>query len=404
VIIFIGLNLQATAQDIKITDYDVPVSRSHELYVTGDLIREDVEYSRDYDYYDESFGDIYESYGLRATWQNFYNSPYYAWSVSAGSQLAFFDNHRQKSKFKETAGASGSIRRYTDGRGLFFGAAGFSSYWRHSYFRPIVDANASIGLGRTVEATVLARAIRINEFLVNEKILEQHLTKETLLALAAIIDREREYKMRYGETYAVWWYADMDRLIADAASLTGGSVGPIGLFRIREVLNQEQVQRRAYGWTVETGISAAVARPYTSNLGDPDVFISGIYAFPIGLKQQCVAEARADTKTGKTFEDFYHFKASLKYIYELSNQIDLTLGESFLKEREAHIVCCRQSYQRGGYQNRIEITTSYYLENSISLEVDGDLAHTLIWYNNPGYRVVRSRDWGVAMSVAYHVF
>jgi len=399
-----GAGHQAAAQDIKITDYDVPVSRSHELYVTGDLIREDVEYSRDYDYYDESYGDIYESYGLRGTWQYYYNSPFYAWSISAGSRLAFSDNHRQKAKFRETAGASGVIRRYTDGRGLFFVAAGFSSYWSHSYFRPIVDANASIGLGRVVEATILARAIRIDEFLIKERIIQQHLSKETLLALAAIINREREYKMRYGDTYTVWWYSDMDRLIADAAALPGGSIGPIGLLRIREVLNQEQVQRRAYGWTIETGISAAVARPYTSDLDDPDVLFVGFYSLPIGLKQQCMVEVRADTKTGKTFADYYHFEASLKYIYELSNRIDLVLDETILKDRESSLVCCWQSRQRGGYLNRIAFTARYYFENAIALKLGGDLAHSLSWYNDPNYRVFRSRDWRIAMSVAYHVF
>lgn len=387
----------AEAQDIKITDYDVPVSRSEELYITGNMNKlESAEI--------EPGTDLFEDYNLGGSWQSFYNSPYYAWKVSGWSTLAFTRDNGRKLQFREYAYAAGSIRRYASRQGLFFGAVGFSTRWAHNYDRPDGDLSASVGLGRTVEATVLARAIRIDEFLIKENIIGQHLTKETLLELAAIIDRASEFKMRYGNTYTVWWYAEMDSVVTDAVPLAGGSVGPIGLLRIREVLEQEQVQRRVHGWTLESGISTAVARSYTSDLGDPDVFVTGTIAYPLGLKQQCVAEARISTHAGETYGDHYLFDASLKYVYELSNRIDVIIGDSYRQQGSSNKHVSGFQLEQALHDNTAYISLVYYLENALAIEFGGTLEHRFQWINRPRYEEYNHRRWLINLSFGYHVF
>jgi hypothetical protein len=390
----IGVGHQSMAQDIKITDYDVPVSQSHQLYVTGDMQSRNI--GIPYEYQQGRFN-------LGASLTSFYNSPYFAWQVQSSSKFDWRYKSGRPTRFTEAAQATVSVRRYVNGQGLFFGGVNLKTNWYHDNLRPGINLGGSVGLGRTVEATVLARAIRISEFLIKEGILNRHLSKETLLALAAIINREGEYKMRYGDKYMVWWLADMDQLIAVAASLPEGSVGPIGIFRIREVLHQEQIQRRVHGWTVETGISKQVARGSSSMLEDPDIFAAATVTRPLGLKHQLLAETRMSTKTGEMFGERYQFTVSLKHVFELSNRIDIALTEYYIKQHNQRNDY-DPAYELGVNVNRVSLAAYYYLENAVSVNFAGTLEHRYSWITWPQYQETSQRVWGINLSVGYHVF
>jgi hypothetical protein len=191
-------------------------------------------------------------------------------------------------------------------------------------------------------------------------------------------------------------------VIADAAALNAGSVGPIGLLRIREVLEQEQVQRRVHGWTVESGISKQIASSWTSDLDDGDVFGAATFAMPLALRHQVVAEARISATANNTFGDYYTFMASLKYVYEISNRVDIILAENYLKTRILYRN--RAGQELGGHQNGLAITTFYYLENNVSIQIGAQLDHQLNWRNWQRFVESSRRWWSFDLSVGYHVF
>lgn len=396
IILAVGLHHQAMAQELKITDYDVPVSRSHQLYVTGNILQQETGVFNYNDY-------RWEQYGLAGALESFYHSPLFAWQVIAGGGIAWAKQAHQSLKFAENASAAATFRRYLNGRGLFFGGANLQAYWSHDDHRPNLDLGASVGLGRTIEATVLARAIRIDDFLLKEGILNQHLPPETQLELAALIDREGEFKMQYGDTYPVWWYAEMDRLIAAAAALPDGSVGPIGLLRIREVLEQERIQRRAHGWTAEAGITVPVTQAYTSDPGEAAPFVGATFARPLGLKHQVIGEVRAVGETGHALGDYFTFKAVFNYVFELSNRVDVVFTRTYIKERALREFGSTGDIEHGRHQNRVAITAYYYVENSISIRFGGALEHRFVWDTLGRYRERADRTWNIDLSIGYHV-
>ena len=98
------------------------------------------------------------------------------------------------------------------------------------------------GHGRFIDATALRKAGRIEEFFLEEGIIGEHFSKETMIELAHIIDREREYKEQHGDRYENYWFEDMLAEIRKSRRVLGEEIG-FGLVRIQEVLTQEQISK-----------------------------------------------------------------------------------------------------------------------------------------------------------------
>lgn len=381
----------AAAQDIKITDYDVPVSEAHELTVRSDLgFIDQADYRRDF---------RSSHYSLLGLYNGFYNSLPFAWSVKAETYVNWFESDKQSLKMSEAVSVESSVRKYVSDEGIFFGGMNINSAWEHGNHRPNVRLDIFAGIGRFVEATAVVRAVRINEFLRAEGILDGFLPRETLLTLASMIDRESEYRRQYGRTYPVWWYADMDRLISQQAGLTGGTVGGVGLLRLREVIEQEHVRRRVYGWKVEIGANIPVAAAKRSNPGDAKPFVAGTFALPFGLKHQVIAQANAYSLTGEWFGKLYGVNSTIVYTLELTNKIDLIVTETFdLRKYPIGRPGNWQYWTR--YNQDIRTSAIYYVENTISINFAASLSH----HHSNRYPESRRRSWGVRGSINYHVY
>ena len=380
----------AAGQNVKITDYDVPVSQSQRLNLTAEMSLEE----------SNEFGEYYrrDRYVFAGRLESFYNSLPYAWKIDFGASWRgnrWFD---ERLTFQESASFAGSIHKYIREEGLLFGGGSIKSTWWHRYRRPNIDISLSAGLGRYVEATALAKALRIEEFLLAEHVLAKHLPKEGLLELASIINREGEYLHRYGDTYTVWWYDDMEKVIVLGEGLPNGTIGALGIMRMRDVLEREEVRPRAHGWNIEVGIGLPIADGHVPDPGDPQPFFAASFARPLGLKHQISGEVRAATEATGDFGDYFEVEASLIYSFELSNRIDLIFTDDYSNVRRIHEGWFGPLLTKQR-QNRARLLILYYVENRVTINLSGLLHHQ----DNHVF-TDRRRSWLIDFSVGYHVF
>lgn len=335
------------AQDIQMTDYSVPVSSAQSLLLNGD-----------YSY--TTLGDSTTSnmgHG-KVIFKHFYSSLPLAWSIDADGTFSNDDGD-----ISAASAVTGRYQQYfKNQRNAFFFAGGAASYM-DGFDTPISRLSAGVGYGRFINATAFARAIRIDQFLVAEGVLSDHMSREALVKIGHVIEREGEFRDRHGDTYEVEWYKAVEEVIRASGKLAAEGVGAAGILRIKEVLTFERVQDRFYGGDIRLGMGMDVT---TANEGDernPTAEIGFSLSYPLDLNSQFNHRTLFNTDTdnvGKT----YDLTSSSDYTYEVSNRIDVLTGYQFQRNVVAEV---------GANSHLLRTSFIFFVENQLNLVLNTQL-------------------------------
>lgn len=320
-VILLATSLAGSAWGISLTEYKFPESTSQQAYVNGTFNSSG----------DNSGGAPADttqtrfSLGGNASYDLFYRSLPFTYTINtlgsvsvdrastagADAENAYnlMFNSSANKYFSEVSDyfATGSTR--LEYRKLA-GAGADDPYW---------DVTVGVGRGRTIDATVLKQAIRMNEDFRKYKVVNRDLPDAALLELASVIDRESEYRSRYGPVeYRKYWYGDMERVVADSGVLEGDDLGAIGIIRIEEILN-EPTGRRFYGSEISANVGVVIS-DFAGNSGDPLARLLYNWARPVGIDLQLTNNASVAT----VFQDdqTWNFNDVFRVYYELSNRVD----------------------------------------------------------------------------------
>jgi len=236
---------------------------------------------------------------------------------------------------------------------------------------PYADVGAGVGYGRTIDATVLKQAMRMNEDFRKYGVISRDIPDRTLLELAGIIEREDEYRSKHGEVeYRKYWYEDMEEAIRKSGVLSGETLGAMGLIRIQEVLD-EPTGNRFYGWEARAG-GGVVLSDFSGESGDPRLSVEFDWARPYSLQVQLTNNAYMNTVF--TDDRVYNLGNIFQVYYEVSNRIDwdnrLTLNYSIPTADEAeNILSLNLSSSYIFYiENQLTFTPGFvfnYLDNGV---------------------------------------
>lgn len=385
----------ASSQNLAISDYDVPVSRAERMdvaamfYITGQ---------------DRA---TYKAYEGSLAWMRYYTSLPFAWWTYLDAGIDIRSKHGSRTTYSEDIYFSGNIHKYLKDDGLFFGGLSAYAIWRHDYQHVHSWINATAGLGRYIVATSLAKAIRIDQFLISEKVINNHLPKETLLQLANVIGRQNEYEKLYGDTYRVWWYADMEQAIVASGQVPNDTIGAVGQLRMREVIERENVRPRWHGWKLEIGIGAYLSQRSRTGIYGTDPRISWAWSYPIALKSQVNLQGFAEGDVGDEFGEAFLIEGSITYSYEITNRIDIYI-EDWVRywERPGNFTHFNTITN---LNNTMRIGFDCYLENQMSVNVYARIAGKM-----EKYRELLNGEWGhyrrerrsslIGFSINYRVF
>ena len=376
-LIAVVLVTPADPQTVSPYDYEVPVSDASFLGIGGRFS------------YQGSGSDIHHNDGQASlTYNRYYHSLPFEWDLefegSGWVRRTGEDTREGSYSFEFHPG----IRRYLSPRGNVFYSGELGIYRQENFDRPGITVTPGLGYGRFIHVTPLALAVRIEEFLLEEGLIEGPLTKETLVALAQVIDRESEYGTTYGPQYRVRWFEAMEKVIAESGMFVHGGLGSVGTLRIYEVLYQERVNQRFIGWWVRTGVEYEALTPYDRRSSrDPGMSLRLRYSRPIGWESQFGIDAKYTSPvTGDFGYDVFSFEVSLNYLYEVTNRIDFTVSN-------ITTVIRRDPGYETVFIERVRPRFLFYIENQILLSIGADFDKR---------RGVESRH-GLNMSIEYRL-
>ena len=344
-----------SAQNVSVTDYQVPVSTADRLLI--DFSMNHATRGSDATTSKGNIGGIYK---------RFYDSLPFGYSIDIiGSGLVDknieADEYNTNYQVNGDAGVKKYLMQNNELLKDLFGSVRVSSDTRSEYDRPASALTVGVGYGRFIEATALAKAVRIEAFLIKEGELTDHLPKAAILEISKIINREGEYEDRYGQTYKKDWYKDMETIMHESGLLKEGGLSAIGIIRIEEVLEREDIADRFYGWDVTLGSKFDITLPYTGQDRSPaNLDVSASYARPIAWRWQVSERVSMNTP----FDNLgTAFSASLStdISYELSNRVDLRLRH-LLQLEKLEAEDAKTSHSLGA-------SFIYYIENNLNLVV-----------------------------------
>lgn len=360
------------AQKVEVKDYQVPISRAQILRTAAFW----------------NWGQIGDSVSTNSAsadliFRKFYSSLPFAWFLDAD-----LSGGKAFSKYSHDVNIKASVRKYIwEERDLF----AFSELnMRHiDYYKQISSSiTFGAGYGRYIDATALAKAVRIEEHLIKEAVIKGNLPKNTMVKIANIIERQAEYENIYSDTYETFWYFDIENEIKASDMLIGNNLGAIGILRMRQVLFgiNEKVNNRYYGWDVTLGTRFDLTKQDKGKVGSPNLNLAGRYSYPLGWRFQINAIGEIYSPLDSQFVKQISSNIGLDFIYELSNRINLIT-----------------SYKVGIFKPNIgatEVTNLFntaflfYLENEIYFGVNGSIQKIGI----------RPRVMGLSITLQYNLF
>lgn len=223
---------------------------------------------------------------------------------------------------------------------------------------PFTKLTVGFGYGRVVNATPMAKSIRLIEAL-QERAILSGMDRQTYIAVADVISREEEYISRYGsDEYLEYWIEDIDALLGD--------VGARGAIRSYDVLENERISTRKYGWLVRGGVGSVISN-YDGSNSKPVLELGAEYHLPINNLTQFSEEAIM-TAILDDGENGYVLSNDLSLTYELSDNIDWENGW----------LLTHSEYEKSNdiTTNSVASTFRYYISNSLSLSLTGLLEDT----------------------------
>jgi len=357
-----GISLPTQAETITLYDYDEASSEIDQAYFTGSFSsgknRDDAQSS-----YDLKLGTNLEkvlsspdrdtSFKLDASG-----------NVSRGSD----EGDERSSRYKATASATVDNYFEPGSSGAFWYGSGSVS--ADDTFDDLqTKVSAGIGYGRVVNVTPMAKAIRLIEELQKRGAITGTPNRATYNQIARIIDREPEYKSKYGarsKFYQQHWVGDIEKVL-QSAGLVANGLSANGVLGARDVLIDEKISVRKHGWKVRAGLSY-VGTNFDGIKDKPGLELGAEYHKPINNQLQFSDEASFTTVLDSD-DDSYNLNNRMSLTWEVDDRIDwinswnLNYNHSALDGDNVTT-------------NTLESTFAYELGNNLDLTLSGLVTNT----------------------------
>ena len=309
------------ADNISLYDYDKTVSSYEDAYINGNL---SINQRREHDNtehdlhleldYDRVTSTPDRDFTLRANVTGDDSKSFVTNELTGVTTLQDTDSY--------TASASAIVDSYFQPNskgGFWFGSLGVKA---DDSFDDL-DTRLSVGLGygRVTNVTPMARAIRLVSELRERGAVSGSLTKANYRAIADIVSREDEYQSAHGSKakfYQQHWIGDVEKVLK-AAGVAGSGLSATGILGARDVLIDEGMFTRKYGWKVRGGLSY-VGSDFSGISDNPGVLLGGEYHLPLSNDKQFSNISEITS----TFDDqnAYSFNNDMSLTYELDDRID----------------------------------------------------------------------------------
>lgn len=241
----------------------------------------DLGMSFSYHYYNDPYGlsgqDI-NAGQLKIGYTHLFDSPDFGYDLSVKNDMTI--SVLSLSSF--LAIAEGNFKRYFSPEAPYFGFAGTSGKSASSYQTIGLSVNLGVGYGRFTDVTPLAKAIKIDSYLVRKKSISNHLDDADLATIAYEIDSVATYES----------LADLLGVIQEFIEGTGlakaGGLDALDIYEMTRIIEDDSYVRYC-GGDVKVGLGYEILDP----LGGPNDLLARAafnYAFTTTPQAQFLAQ------------------------------------------------------------------------------------------------------------------
>ena len=360
------INTNLSAQNLLITDYKVPVSSARSFLI---------DFNANYTAVGRELTT--DKGNIGAVYKKFYESLPYAYSLDFIGALS--RDKEAERLYNYNADLEGQVKKYIWNTHDLFGSIKYHSAYFNDCDRPPVDLTFGLGFGRFVNVTPLAKAVRVEDFWLNEGLLYDDLPAQTMIQFGQVIERKSEFKSKYGSTYKIQWYNEIAKLIRESGMLKGEEIDAIGILRMDEVLFRQKVRDRFYGWDATLGVKRELLTSMEDQEPKSAADITIRYSHPLGWRSQWNERLIANSPVDKDlFTKAYDLTIHSGFTYEMTNHIDFALNHLVKIKREKCVPTRDTHYADFDvlFTNSLRISFVFYIENSVNLVTNMQLDKT----------------------------
>jgi len=221
-----------------------------------------------------------------------------------------------------TTYADGNYKRYFEPEANFFAFAGASARSSSEFQSLGLMINAGVGCGRFVDVTPLARATRIDNYLVDSGALSQHLLPLDLRNLAVEIGSRATYE----STAAL--LAEIQDVIEGSGYIRIGGLDALNIAEITRFIQSEGFSRYC-GWDAKFGLGFELI---DASGGANDIVFTGAfnYAFATTPNEQFLVQGSLSGPPS-IFEE-NRMDVTVAYDYLFSDLLSLAVSYEFSRE------------------------------------------------------------------------
>lgn len=284
----------------------------------------DLAISFSYHYYNDPYGfadyDI-DTGQLKVDYTRLFDSPEFGFDIAAKSDITI--SVSSLSSFLTTA--EGNFKRYFSPEVLYFGFAGASGKSASSYKTIGLEVKLGVGYGRFTDVTPLAKAMKIDAYLVKKGSISKHLDDLDLEAIAYEIDSIATYET----------FADLLDVLQEIIEGTGfirvGELDALDIYEIAGIIEDENYVRYC-GGDVKVGIGYELLDP----LGEPNDLLGTVsfnYAFTTTPQAQFLVQGALSTLSGSyDILRTHELEITLGYNYLIAKRVTLFSSYSFSRQ------------------------------------------------------------------------
>ena len=359
------------SQSCSITDFQQPVSTFRKLFGTLNMSY-------------QGFDTLLSAGLFNLSYTKVYVSLPFSYSITASLKTNYTNYIQDTSIVIKDNGQinphiEADIQKYLfENSDFFIAGTGYLDYQKpfrtkEGYLQTSIGAGA--GYGRIITATAMAKALRIEEYLLSEKLITGEFRKDITMEIASHCYKLGEYAIKYGDKHPIDWYMDLEKILVRSGKLVDNRISPYSLFRIEEVLNRERIYERTIGWRF-TGyfnynFNQIVPNPNKTNWVDQyGTTLKIEIGYPLSNRLQF------------SHYTYYYYLNTNKYLntdnrifsntalsYKFSNLFDFIFGYRIDYD----------SYNSGftitSKTQTLSFDLYYYLENNIYLQLSSQLKH-----------------------------
>ena len=286
----------------------------------------DLGISFSYNYHNDPYGlsDKDRNFGqLNVDYTRLYDSPDIGFNISAQNEMMI--SVLRLSSYLITA--EGNLKRYLAPGASLFGFAGVNGKSDSSYEAIRLAVALGIGYGRFADVTPLAKAMNIDDYLVEHESVTEHLAGLDLEAIAFEIDSIDTYDS----------LADLLAVVQEIIEGTGlakaGGLDALDIYEMGRIIADDDHSRYC-GGDIRLGLGYELIDPF----GGPNDVLATVafnYAFTITPQVQFLAQGTFSGST-EIFQT-HQIEVALGYDYVLTDTIDICASYGFLRETWAGV-------------------------------------------------------------------